>query len=393
MTARVDQQLVGIARGAALASQVLQPRRRAAQAQRRHLGLLQHQAHVPVERQCRHSSAPSPAGASCCRRRAASAGSRRSRGADHDPELVLAVPDPAPSTIERPRRLPRSAMPMRLRLSRGAHPVSDELLDRDRQPEIGLQDRHQARCRTRLVGQQAGEMQLGEVADLVASAQAGRRCRTGCPRSRKAVAVGAVQADDRLGAGARAVEQRTASGGGRRRGRPAAWVAAMAQAVAHVFGQVQRQRAVGAEQAEEVHGQARPPSPSRGEKAQRAGWKDSDGSWPKRTASSRGRSERRCAAGPDGRSRCRRRAWKKSMRAARVSSRLELYRIAHAPSLAGQRMMVAAPDRPDGGLGKRIDRHVLREELAQHRAQHEGAGALEGGVVHRHGDLRCRARR
>jgi hypothetical protein len=69
--------------------------------------------------------------------------------------------------------------------------VADELLDRDRQPEIGAQDRHQAGGRAPLVCHQAGEVQLGEVADLVAFLQRRRcRCRTGCPRSRRSGRVG-----------------------------------------------------------------------------------------------------------------------------------------------------------------------------------------------------------
>jgi hypothetical protein len=339
-----EYECAGIAprRHAAKVCRPAQPHR--AKLQRRHLLLLQHEPHVPVERHARVLAHPCQQAAHAGRTGQQPSVVGQAERAEDQAEPVLAIPHlPAQhggGAQPVAEVLPADPRPAFLR---NRHPVARELLDPHRQPVVGAQDGGQAGSGAPAVRQQSGEVQLGEIADLVALPQRrGADAEQAAQVIAEAVAAGSVQADRRLGAGTRAVEQRQRAvvedveEGDQRA------VAMVAGALARVLREVQRQRAVRPQQAGEMDRQPRPAlRRGRREAAQRARLETQRGI----LAEAHGfvaRPQRRANAGLAGI-----RVLQQPQRLHEIHAdgafgqpALHVYRVAHAPSRAGQRMMV-----------------------------------------------------
>ncbi len=176
---------------------------------------------------------------------------------EHDAEFVLPAPDP-PAKQRRPaqhRCFRPIAQPGSV-AHRQIEPGANEAFDANRHVEERRQDRSQSLRMPCLARQMSGEMQLGQVRHGVAvaqtvHAQSAQRPHIQCePVLRRA-----VEADRRARVGPGAVEQRQRpvmeDVGEALEGR----VAMVAATVPCIFRQVQRQRAIGTEQAEEMHQQ------------------------------------------------------------------------------------------------------------------------------------------
>ena len=208
---------------------------------------------------------------------------------------------------------------------------------------------------------------------------------------RSAVAAGAVQADHRFGAGARAVEQRQHAVVENVEEGEHGGVAAVAQAIAHVLGDVHRHagrwRPAGRRNSRPgARARRRRPGVNRLQRR----WHGRPAPDPGRNAPHRraGAAMRRCAAGPGGRSRSGAAPGRSPCAPHCASSScVQLYRIAHAPPFAGQRMISPRPSvRIDVSVNELIDTYWAKNSLSTAPSTN-GAGAFEGGVVQGNGDL------
>src|SRR5450755_4635658 len=173
--------------------------------------------------------------------------------ADDDPKLVLHVPHRAPEHGAAPDRGLTVALQARTLFALEPHPVSLELRHLHRHPELQTQPRLEPVGIANRAGKSASEEELGEIAQRVSLERRSlddANQRAHVPDDRR---IGRpVEADHRLGAGPGAVEEEPEAMQKRVEEADEGRIVVVEKALPGVLGQMDRQGAVRAEEAEDA---------------------------------------------------------------------------------------------------------------------------------------------
>ena len=187
--------------------------------------------------------------------------------ADHDLELVLALPGLAAKRGAIAERRRRTFAQPSAQIFRNLEPRPLELLDLHRQPEIVRERGLQAIRRSRLQRQRPGARELRVVRHRITIA---RVCRCNAYQRarerRKPVTARAIEVGGRIGIGPRAIEQRDEPMLEHVEEVDERRVFALAPPFIRGFREMQRQRAIRSEEAETVLFEAEPALPRRSER-------------------------------------------------------------------------------------------------------------------------------